>query len=145
MGIIDTIKKRTPKTADNKAASVEASEVKEAKPKKAAKKATAIAPTGKVSLHGIAHKVLIAPIVSEKSTLKEATHVYTFLVEKNANKIEIKKAVEEVYGVKPLKIRTVLVDGKSTRFGRRMGRRSSYKKAIVTTSKDQRLAIHEGV
>jgi len=145
MGIIDSIKKRTPKTAVKKDASLDAVEVKETKPKKVAKKATTLTATGKVALHGTAHKILIAPIVSEKSTMNEANHVYTFLVEKNANKIEIKKAIQEVYGVKPLKVRTILNDGKSTRFGRTMGRRSSYKKAIVTTSKDQRLAIHEGV
>ncbi|OGH66570.1 MAG: 50S ribosomal protein L23 [Candidatus Magasanikbacteria bacterium RIFCSPHIGHO2_02_FULL_41_13] len=96
-------------------------------------------------MHGTAHRVLLAPVVSEKSTLKEAEHSYTFLVEKNANKIEIAKAVEEVYGVRPLKVRTIHVQGKETRFGRRIGRRSDYKKAIVSVSKDQRLAIHEGV
>lgn len=144
MGIIDSIKKRTPKTAANKTVSADA-EVQETKPKKAAKKAATLTATGKVALHGTAHKVLIAPIVSEKSTIQESAHVYTFLVEKNANKIEIKKAIQEVYGVKPLKVRTILMDGKSARFGRTMGRRNSYKKAIVTTAKDQRLAIHEGV
>jgi len=145
MGIIDTIKKRNTKPAASKTASVDATEVKETKPKKVAKKTTTVTATGKVALHGNAHRVLIAPVVSEKSTMNEAAHVYTFLVEKNANKIEIKKAIEEVYGVKPIKVRTILVDGKSTRFGRVMGRRSTYKKAIVTTAKDQRLAIHEGV
>jgi large subunit ribosomal protein L23 len=145
MGIIDSIKKRTPKTAENNAASADVSEVKEAKPKKSQKKAALSTATGKVALHGTAHKVLIAPIVSEKSTHQEALHSYTFLVEKDANKIEIKKAIEEVYGVKALKVRTILVDGKTTRFGRKIGRRSTYKKAIVTTAKDQRLAIHEGV
>lgn len=145
MGIIDSIKKRTPKTAAPKKAEVEVSA--EATPKKVtkAKKTTTATASGKVTLNGLAHRVLIAPIVSEKSTQKEALHSYTFLVEKNANKIEIRKAIEEVYGVKPLKIRTIHVQGKETHFGRRIGRRNDYKKAIVTTRKDQRLAIHEGV
>ena len=129
MGIIEKIKK--PRKAPAKAA-----------PKKAA---ASVEATGKVSLHGNAHRVLLAPIVSEKSTLKEALHTYTFRVEKNANKIEIAKAIEEVYGVKPLAVRTIHVQGKETHFGRRIGRRSDYKKAIVKVSKDQRLAIHEGV
>lgn len=145
MGIIDSIKKRNTKTSATNTASVEVSDEKVVKPKKATKKAVVSSSTGKVALHGTAHRVLIAPIVSEKSTNKEASHVYTFLVEKDANKIEIKKAIEEVYGVKALKVRTILVDGKITHFGRKIGRRSTYKKAIVTTAKDQRLAIHEGV
>lgn len=146
MGIIDSIKKRTPKTDASKKAAVEVSE--EAKPKKVTKTkktTTSTAASGKVTLHGTAHRILLAPIVSEKSTMKEVMHTYTFLVDKNANKIEIRKAIEEVYGVKPLKIRTILVQGKETHFGRRIGRRSDYKKAIVTTRKEERLAIHEGV
>ncbi len=145
MGIIETIKKRTPKKA-TETASVEASVVSAEKPKKAkAKKTETVAAHGKVSLHGNAHRVLLAPIVSEKSTLTETLHSYTFLVDKNANKIEIAKAIEEVYGVRPLKVRTIHVQGKETHFGRRIGRRNDYKKAIVKVSKDQRLAIHEGV
>lgn len=145
MGIIDSIKKRNPKTASSKKAVLEVSEETGTKKVVKTKKTTTSSASGKVALHGVAHKVLIAPIVSEKSTVKEALHSYTFLVEKNANKIEIRKAIEEVYGVKPLKIRTILVQGKETHFGRKIGRRSDYKKAIVTTRKDQRLAIHEGV
>lgn len=145
MGIIDSIKKRNTKADSENTTSSEAVEVKTPKAKKSTKKPTLLSSSGKVSLHGVAHTILIAPIVSEKSTVQESAHAYTFLVNKNANKIEIRRAIEEVYGVKPLKVRTVLIDGKVTRFGRKMGRRSSYKKAIVTTKKDQRLAIHEGV
>lgn len=145
MGIIETIKKRNTKTATPEPAVEAPVEKSEKSPKTKAKKTTTVSASGKVSLHGNAHRVLLAPIVSEKSTLKETMHTYTFLVEKNANKIEIRKAIEEVYGVKPLKVRTIHVQGKETHFGRRMGRRKSYKKAIVTVSKDQRLAIHEGV
>ncbi len=137
MGIIDTIKKRSTKQAKGDAV-VEV-------PVEKSKKAATVSASGKVSLHGTAHRILFAPIVSEKSTMTETLHSYTFLVDKNANKIEIKKAVEEVYGVKPLKVRTVHVQGKETHFGRRIGRRNDYKKAIVKVSKDQRLAIHEGV
>ena len=94
MGIIETIKKRTPKKATD-AAVIDATVVETEKTPKTpkaktakAKKTATVSASGKVSLHGTAHRVLIAPIVSEKSTVKEAQHSYTFLVEKNANKID---------------------------------------------------------
>lgn len=144
MGIIDTIKKRKP--TPSVAPDATPVEVAPTPKKRAAKKTeTLSAPKGKVVANGIAHTVLLSPIVSEKSTVQEVSHAYTFLVAKNANKTQIRRAIEEVYGIKPLKIRTILVEGKVTGFGRRAGRRNAYKKAIVTTKKDQKLAIHEGV
>lgn len=148
MGIIDTIKKRgTTKTTEE--TEVSAAIQTEEKPKKrVAKKVEAkesSALKGKVSVNGIAHEILLSPVVSEKSTMKEMSHAYTFFVPKKANKIEIKKAIFEVYGVRPVKVRTIIVEGKEKRTGRVVGRRSDYKKAIVITSKDQKLSIHEGV
>lgn len=148
MGIIDTIKKRSTtkiseETEVNAPIATEEKSKKRVAKKVVAKESSAI--KGKVSVHGIAHEILLSPVVSEKSTMKELSHAYTFFVPKNANKIEIKKAIFEVYGVRPTKVRTVIVEGKAKRSGRVSGRRSDFKKAIVTTPKDQKLSIHEGV
>ena len=77
------------------------------------------------------HDIIIRPVLSEKSFEGISDKKYTFVVHKDANKIEIKKAVEEVFGVTVAKVNTVNVTGKLKRRGRTEGRRPSYKKAIV--------------
>ena len=84
------------------------------------------------------HDIIIKPIVSEKSMDQLADRKYTFKVAMNANKIEIKKAVEEIFGVKVAAVNTMNVTGKLKRMGRYEGRRASYKKAIVTLTKDSK-------
>lgn len=83
--------------------------------------------------------ILKTPVVTEKSVLlKEATseegdaQVLTFRVDKKADKEEIRAAVEEIFGVKVDKVRTVNYEGKMKRRGRYEGRRASFKKAYVT-------------
>ncbi len=88
-----------------------------------------------------AHDIIRKPIISERSMEvtfdKEGNEIkkYTFEVPTSANKIEIKKAVEEVFGVKVAAVNTINVTGKLKRMGRYEGRRASYKKAIVTLAK----------
>lgn len=84
-------------------------------------------------------EVLKSPVVTEKSVLlKEATsvegesQVLTFRVDKKAAKDDIRGAVEEIFGVKVAKVRTVQYDGKMKRRGRYEGRRAAWKKAYVT-------------
>jgi large subunit ribosomal protein L23 len=82
-------------------------------------------------------EVLVRPVITEKVNLQmESSGRYTFEVGKHANKLEIKKAVEEFYGVKVADVNTVVVPAKNkTRFtkaGLLSGRKPSYKKAIVT-------------
>jgi len=82
-------------------------------------------------------EVLVRPVITEKVNLQmERSGRYTFVVGKQSNKLEIKKAVEEFYGVKVTDVNTVVVPAKSkTRFtkaGLLSGRKPSYKKAIVT-------------
>jgi large subunit ribosomal protein L23 len=84
-------------------------------------------------------EILKSPVVTEKSVLlKEATseegdaQVLTFKVDKRADKEEIRAAVEEIFGVKVAKIRTVNYEGKLKKRGRYEGRRASFKKAYVT-------------
>ena len=84
------------------------------------------------------HDIIIKPIVSEKSMDQLADRKYTFKVAMNANKIEIKKAVEEVFGVKVEKITTARVLGKVKRMGATSGKRADWKKAVVTLTADSK-------
>ena len=84
------------------------------------------------------HDIIIKPIVSEKSMDQLADRKYTFKVAKNANKIEIKKAIEEVFGVKVEKITTARVLGKVKRMGATSGKRADWKKAIVKLTEDSK-------
>lgn len=94
---------------------------------------------------GNAYKVLMHPVVSEKSAGMAQQGKYVFSVEKNTNKIEIKKAIQNVYGVRVIDITTVVMYGKRKRFGRIAGRRSSWKKAVVTLAAGQSIDLYEGV
>ena len=94
---------------------------------------------------GSAHRVMVKPLVSEKATIAESENRYTFVVEKNATKSDIKRAIKQIYGVDPLKVRVINVQGKVLRFGRKYGKRKDWKKAFVTLSKGQSIRVHEGV
>jgi large subunit ribosomal protein L23 len=78
-----------------------------------------------------AYDVIIRPIVTEKSMMGTSEKKYTFEVHKDANKTEIRQAVETIFGVKVEKVNTMNVDGKVKRQGKYVGRTSSWKKAIV--------------
>ncbi len=80
------------------------------------------------------HEVIKKPLITEKTTLeKDAHNVVAFAVDRNANKIEIKAAVELLFkDVKVADVNTVNVAGKVKRFGRNVGKRSNWKKAYVT-------------
>ena len=78
-----------------------------------------------------AHDIIIRPIISEQSMAQIADRKYTFVVAKSANKIEIKKAVEEIFGVNVEKVTTINMIGKIKRMGRNEGRRAAWKKAVV--------------
>lgn len=78
------------------------------------------------------HDIIIRPIVTENSTDLMADKKYTFVVDKRSNKTEIKNAVEKVFGVKVEKVNTMNMLGKTKRMGVHVGRKPSWKKAIVT-------------
>ena len=90
------------------------------------------------------YDIIKRPIITEKSMKvefdREGNEIkkYTFEVPKTVNKLEIKYAVEEVFGVKVAKVNTMNYDGKLKRMGRYEGRRASWKKAIVTLAKDSK-------
>ena len=91
-----------------------------------------------------AYDIIRKPVITERSMTpvfdREGNQIkkYTFEVPVSANKIEIKKAVEEVFGVKVAKVNTMKVTGKLKRMGRYEGRRASWKKAIVTLKADSK-------
>lgn len=92
------------------------------------------------------YDVIIGPYLTEKgATMKEKENKVLFRVSRNANKIEIKKAVEDIFKVKVDRVSTISCKGKKKRMGRYEGRRSDWKKAIVKLQKGEKLEIIEGV
>ena len=89
------------------------------------------------------HEVLIKPVVSEKSTDLMAQNKYTFQVDPQAIKIEIKHAVETIFKVDVTEVRTMNVNGKLKRQGRFTGYTPNWKKAVVTIKEGQRIPIFE--
>ena len=85
-----------------------------------------------------AQDIILKPVVTEESMLGTAMKKYTFIVAKDANKIEIAKACEELFGVKVQKVNTVNVRGHLRRYGRYEGYTSAYKKAVVTLTEDSK-------
>jgi large subunit ribosomal protein L23 len=90
-------------------------------------------------------KLLKTPRLTEKSVRQKELHnQVTFLVEKAANKIEIKKTVESLFKVKVLAVNTVNVLGKDKRMGRYVGKRPDWKKAIITLKEGDKIEYFEG-
>ena len=79
-----------------------------------------------------AYDVIIKPVISEQSMDQAQDKKYTFKVAVDANKTQVKLAVEEIFGVEVKKVNIMNSDGKIKRMGRTMGRTAAYKKAIVT-------------
>ena len=94
----------------------------------------------------LAQDIIIKPIITEESMKGAADRKYTFQVAKDANKIEIAKAVEELFGVKVAKVNTISVRGKFRRQGRVGGFTASSKKAVITlTEKSKGIEFFEGM
>jgi large subunit ribosomal protein L23 len=92
------------------------------------------------------YHILRKPLITEKSTqMKESLNQVTFEVDKRANKIEIKKAVMKHFNVHVVKVRTFMVLGKKKRVGRSLGKKSDWKKAVVTLKEGERVDFFEGV
>ncbi len=86
----------------------------------------------------LAQDIILRPVITENSMDGIADRKYTFEVAKDANKVEIKAAVEKLFGVKVAKVNTINVDGKLRRYGRYEGFTASRKKAIVTLTEDSK-------
>lgn len=141
MGILDRLNKKATDSTEAK---------KKAPAKRAAKKAD-VSPEAKsdvVSAKAVPAEllsVLSRPRVSEKAARLGTLNTYVFEVALEAEKIQIKKAVEAIYGVKVAVVRTVRGLGKPVRRGRRPSARSDWKKALVTLVPGQKLDLYEGV
>ncbi len=93
-----------------------------------------------------AHDIIIRPIISEKSMDQLADKKYTFEVAKDANKVAIRQAVEEIFNVKVVSVTTSRVKGKVKRMGATSGKRPDWKKAVVKLSEDSKtIEFFEGL
>ncbi len=93
-----------------------------------------------------ARQIVIRPVVTEESAmLQETDRTYTFIVAKDANKIEIRNAVQSLFDVKVEGVRTAVYRGKWRRMGRSEGRKASYKKAIVKLAEGDAIDVYEGI
>ena len=92
------------------------------------------------------HDIIRRPVITEKTMTAMAENKYTFIVHMNANKVQIKRAVEEVFGVKVEKVQTVRTMGKTKRVGVHVGKRADQKKAIITLAQDSKgIEFFEGM
>ena len=91
-----------------------------------------------------ARDILIRPIVTEKSTALMEQGKYTFRVPLAATKIQIRQAVEQIFKVKVQAVNTMRYEGKLKRMGRTQGRRSDWKKAVVTLTPGEAIELFEG-
>ena len=90
-------------------------------------------------------QVVRRPLITEKGTLaKETSNQVVFEVDRRANKIEIRNAVQELFKVKVLDVRTLNIEGKDKRMGKITGKRSDWKKAYVTLAPGQTVEFFEG-
>jgi large subunit ribosomal protein L23 len=90
------------------------------------------------------YEVLIQPLLTEKITaMRESANKVGFLVKPDANRIEIKRAVEAALKVKVVKVNVLNMSGKTKRLGRFAGKRSDWKKAIVTLKEGEKLELYE--
>lgn len=137
MGLFDRFKKskKEEKPVAKKEPAVKPIK-KEEKPVAAAKK------VAKKEFSEIAFRNLKAPLVTEKATiLSSQNNQYVFKVAPQAGKIEIKKAIQDLYGVKVKRVNIINVPGKKRRLGRHEGWHSGYKKAIVFLAPEEKIEI----
>ena len=93
-----------------------------------------------------AQRIIRRPLITEKAArMKEASNTICFEVDKTANKIEVRRAIEKLFGVKVLDVRVANREGKWKRMGRFVGQRKAWKKAYVRLAPDQKIEFFEGV
>jgi large subunit ribosomal protein L23 len=137
----ESAKKATPKKVEEAAVSMNEL-YSEAAPKAVKASSTKAKKDVKAS---DAYRVLVKPLITEKATNLSEHNKYVFVVSPKANKIEVGKAVEAIYGVRPLKINVANVSGKKVSRGKIRGQRKDWRKATVTLPKGQTIKIYEGV
>jgi large subunit ribosomal protein L23 len=100
---------------------------------------------GAVAKYSISSRALVKPLITEKATHLASENKYVFVIAKSANKIETAKAIQAVYGVKPVDVNIVNMKGKKVTRGKIRGSRKDWKKAIVTLAKGDTIKVYEGV
>ena len=94
----------------------------------------------------IQYDIIKRPLITEKTSIQKEVHnQITFEVDRKANSVEIKKAIENIFNVNVAKVRTMQVKGKTKQRGRIAGKRRDWKKAIVTLMPGERIDFFEGV
>lgn len=94
---------------------------------------------------GDAYRILVRPLVTEKTARLASRGQYGFVVSPDANRIQIAAAVEAVYGIRPVSVNVSSQAGKEVRFGQKLGRRRHTKKAFVTLPPGKKISVYEGV
>jgi len=149
MGLLDKFKKIREKSVGTKKVAEKIIEkekqpAKKAEPKKKEEAKPRV--VRKESLDtGMAYRNLVKPMVSEKSSFLTADGKYVFVVNLDANKIEIKKSVEAVYNVRVKDVNVINMRGKRVRFGRVWGKTNDWRKAVVTLEPGDKIELYEGV
>ena len=92
-----------------------------------------------------AYDIILTPVISEQSMDVAADKKYTFKVATDANKTQVKLAVEEIFGVEVAKVNIMNYDGKVKRMGRNVGRTAAYKKAITLTADSKEIEFFQGL
>ena len=94
----------------------------------------------------IAHEIIKRPLITEKTSIQKELHnQVSFEVDRRANRIEIKKAVESIFNVRVASVKTMQITGKTKQRGRIIGKRRDWKKAIVKLMPGERIDFFEGV
>lgn len=150
MGIFNT--KSDSKSSDGKSSISKAAKKDETKPSmkelyggESPAKKTETAAVRKNLKRGQAYRLLVRPLVTEKASIMGSENKYLFEVSKEANKVEIAKAIDDTYGVKPIAVNIINVLGKKTRYGKIKGQRKDWKKAIVQLPAGKTIKVYEGV
>ncbi|MBU0613008.1 50S ribosomal protein L23 [Patescibacteria group bacterium] len=146
-GKVDSAKKKNPKTRSFDPTLVPSAE-KETTSKKDSSKKEAVKPSPKKAKKEDtknAYRVLIRPVITEKATSLVANGQYVFEVAPDANKVEIRKAIQNLYSVTPVKVRIMNQKARRVQYGRNTGTTKFWKKAIVNLKSGDKIEIHEGV
>ena len=94
----------------------------------------------------MAHEIIKRPLITEKTSIQKELHnQVSFEVDRRANRIEIKKAVESIFNVRVASVKTMQITGKTKRRGRILGKRRDWKKAIIKLMPGERIDFFEGV
>jgi large subunit ribosomal protein L23 len=95
--------------------------------------------------HAASSRALVKPLITEKASHLASENKYVFVIARGANKIETAKAIQAVYGVKPVDVNIINMKGKKVARGKVRGQRKDWKKAIVTLAKGDTIKVYEGV